>query len=160
MLKPHPEIYIRAGCLVDISHSRYGFSLLPFLHRRIDTIHKLSVQRYELTNQSLVNSIWTIHEWSKPTGQEDLRQTFAIVWEIGDGTKPAKALAKYRPFAIFGFLLVSDKDFANSLTVLHYVHKKSNENLYPWPSHTGHHQCYQRGSSSGTPLFRHQLKEK
>jgi len=46
------------------------FSGPPILHKNIDGWPNMLAEEISATNQGLVDSVWMIHKWSQPTGQE------------------------------------------------------------------------------------------
>ena len=73
-----------------------------------------------LTNQSRIDGVRRVHEWSETSRKEDLLETFAKERKICDCTKPPETLAQNGPFAIFGLFSVSKQNLTNYLAILDY----------------------------------------
>jgi hypothetical protein len=100
-----------------------------------------------LTNQSRIDGVRGVHEWSETSSKENLLETFAKERKIRDCTKAPETLAENSPFAIFGLCLVSKQNLTNDLAILDYgaIQASVAERV---ATHDWAHQCCLRENSS------------
>ena len=100
-----------------------------------------------LTNQSRIDRVRGVHEWSETSRKENLLETFAKERKICDCTKAPETLAQNCPFAIFGLGLVSKQNLTNDLAILDYGAIQSSVTDCV-ATHGWAHQCCLRENSS------------